>query len=331
MRPAYHFGFLPNKPAAEVADLAAAAEELGFEGIWIADSQSVFRDAWVSLTACALRTERILLATGVTNPVTRHPSVVAGSIATLDELSGGRAILGIGVGESAVRTLGLPRATLARLADYTRVVRALLAGETVDFEGRELHMAWPVRPVPIYFASSGERSLELAGELADGVVFQRGSSPAFVRLALDAIARGEAKAGRPPGSTVRICRLACAVSDDDGAAARDEIRGYVSVAAGAARSLPEEAIEPELAEDLRRMKEAYDVHRHGGRESPQAALVTDRVVDAFAAAGTPEQVAARMRELLALGIDGFSLTTTAPDPRGMLETLAASVLPEVTR
>lgn len=330
MTPAFHFGFLPNKPAAEVAALAADAERLGFEGIWIADSQSIFRDAWVSLTACAQRTERIRLATGVTNPVTRHPAVVAGSIATLDELSGGRAILGIGVGESAVRTLGLPRATLARLAEYTRVVRALLGGETVEFEGRELHMAWPVRPVPIYFASSGERSLELAGEIADGVVFQRGSSPAFVRLALEAVARGEAKAGREPGSVSRICRLACAVSDD-GAAARDEIRGYVSVAAGAARSLPDDVIEPELADDLRRMKEAYDVHRHGGGESPQAALVTDRIVDSFAAAGTPEEVAARMRELVALGIDGFSLTTTAPDPRRMLETLAATVLPEVTR
>jgi len=324
----FHFGFLPNKPASEVAELAALAEMLGFEGIWIADSQSLFRDAWVSLSACALRTERILLATGVTNPVTRHPAVVAGAIASLDELSGGRAILGIGVGESAVRTLGLPRATLARLSAYTSVVRGLLAGETVEFEGSELRMAWPVRPVPIYFASSGERSLELAGRLADGVVFQRGSSPAFVRLALEAIARGEEQAGRPRGSVVRICRLACAV-DEDGAAAREEIRGYVSVAAGASRSLPDDVLGPELCEDLRRMREAYDVHRHGGGGSPQAALVTDRIVDAFAAAGTPGEVAARIGELAALQVDGFSLTTTATEPERMLETLAARVLPEV--
>lgn len=328
MAPSFHFGFLPNTPAAEVAELAAVAEGLGFDGIWIADSQSLFRDAWVALTASALRTERIRLATGVTNPVTRHPAVVAGAIATLDELSAGRAILGIGVGESAVKTLGLPRATLARLADYTRVVRALLAGEATEFEGRELRMAWPVRPVPIYFASSGERSLELAGELADGVVFQRGSSPAFVRLALEAVARGEERAGRAPGSVVRICRLACAVSED-GAAAREEIRGYVSVAAGASRSLPDDVLGPELREDLRRMQEAYDMHRHGGSGSPQAALVTDRIVDAFAAAGTPEEVAARIGELAALNVDGFSLTTAAPDPRRMLETLAERVLPEV--
>lgn len=328
MAPSFHFGFLPNKPAAEVAELAAAAEALGFAGVWIADSQSLFRDAWVALTACALRTERIGLATGVTNPVTRHPAVVAGAISTLDELSGGRAILGIGVGESALKTLGLPRATLARLAEYVQVVRGLLAGETVEYEGRPLRMAWPVRPVPIYFASSGERSLELAGRVADGVVFQRGANAAFVGLALEAIARGEAQAGRPPGSVVRICRLACAV-DEDGAAARREIRGYVSVAAGAARSLPEDVLGPELRDDLRAMQEAYDVHRHGGSRSPQAALVTERIVDAFAAAGTPGEVAARIGELAALGVDGFSLTTTAPDPQRMLETLAQRVLPEV--
>lgn len=324
----YHFGFLPNKPAAEVAGLAAAAERLGFEAIWIADSQSLFRDAWVTLTACALRTSRLGLATGVTNPVTRHPAVVAGAMATLDELSGGRAICGIGVGQSAVGTLGLPVAKLSRLQDYVRVLRALLAGQAVEFEGRELRMSWPVRPVPIYFASSGPRSLRLAGEAADGVVFQVGSNPAFARFALAAIAEGEAGAGRPPGSVKRLMRLACAVSED-GAAAREEIRGYVSVAASTAHSLPEEIIEPELREDLRRMSEAYDVHQHGSSGGPQAALVTDRVVDAFAVAGTPEEVAVRLTELAGLGIDGFSLTTTAAEPLRLLELLAERVLPEV--
>jgi 5,10-methylenetetrahydromethanopterin reductase len=324
----FHFGFLPNKPVTEVAELAAAAESCGFAGIWLADSQSIFRDAWVALTVCALRTERIALAIGVTNPVTRHPAVIAGSIATLDELSGGRAILGIGVGESAVRTLGLPAATLARLELYAHTARGLLAGETVEFEGRELRMAWPVQPVPIYFAASGPRSLRLAGAIADGVVFQNGSNPAFIRLALESIRQGEESAGRAPGSVKRLMRLACAVSED-GAAARDEIRGYVSVAANTARFLPEDVIEPELREDLRRMREVYDVHQHGSGSGPQAALVTDRVVDSFAAAGTPGEVAAKLTELAGLGIDGFSLTTTAPEPLRMLQTLAEQVFPEV--
>src|SRR5262245_18164727 len=111
----FHIGVLPNRPVAEIAALALDAEELGYDGIWIADSQSVFRDGYLALAASALQTSRMVLATGVTNPVTRHPATIAGAVATLDELSGGRAVLGIGVGESAVRTVGLRPARLARL------------------------------------------------------------------------------------------------------------------------------------------------------------------------------------------------------------------------
>jgi alkanesulfonate monooxygenase SsuD/methylene tetrahydromethanopterin reductase-like flavin-dependent oxidoreductase (luciferase family) len=277
-----------------------------------------------------MRTSRLTLATGVTNPVTRHPAAVAGAAATLAELAGGRTILGVGVGESAVRTIGLPQARLDRLVEFTQTLRALLAGETVTWEGSELHMTWPVKPLPIYFASSGPRSLELAGMHADGVVFQVGSDPAFVRYGLDAIARGAARAGREPGSVRTLLRLACAV-DDDGAAARDEIRGYVSVAAMTARHLPEKTVAPALRDDLERLKEAQDYHRHGSAHAPQADVVTDAIVDSFAVAGTPVEVATRLRELSALGIDGFSLTTSADDPLRLLRRLASDVLPEVIR
>ena len=100
-----HVGLLPNRPIAEVATLAQRAEALGFRGIWVADSQSIFRDAFAALTLSAAHTRTIVLATGVTNPVTRHPASLACSFATLDELSGGRVVLGIGVGESSVETL----------------------------------------------------------------------------------------------------------------------------------------------------------------------------------------------------------------------------------
>lgn len=126
----FHIGILPNRPVAEVAGLAAYADELGFGGLWVADSQSVFRDAWQALAVCATRTSSLTLATGVTNPVTRHATVIAGGIATLDELSRGRAVLGIGVGESAVRTVGLRPASLRRLEAVALAIRSLLAGET---------------------------------------------------------------------------------------------------------------------------------------------------------------------------------------------------------
>lgn len=310
---------------AELIDHAVAAEAHGFDGIWVADSQSIFRDAWVALTACAVRTERIRLATGVTNPVLRHPAVVAGAIATLDELSGGRAILGIGVGASAVKTVGLPPARLARLGEYTQVLRALLAGESAMFDGQEIHLTWPVTPVPIYIASSGVRSLELAGEVADGVVFQVGSDPALVRFALAAVRRGEERAGRPAGAVKRLMRVACSVSDDP-VRARDDIRGYVTVGAETVfRAVPRDQMPAALWDDLHRLEQAYDFHQHGSATAPQAALITDRIVDSIAIAGTPAEVAPRFAALAALGVDGFVVTTAADDPVPMIEALCVAV------
>jgi len=108
-------GIVPREPAPDVIELCVEAEELGFGGLWVADSQAIFRDAFAILAAAAARTQRILLSTGVTNPVTRHPAVLAGSFATLDELAPGRVVLTLGRGESAVFTIGRRPATTSRL------------------------------------------------------------------------------------------------------------------------------------------------------------------------------------------------------------------------
>ena len=123
------------------------AENAGFGGVWVADSQSVFRDVWATLALCADRTRKIRLATGVTNPITRHPAMLSGNIATLNELSGERAILGMGRGESAVYNLGLKPATIREWEECALTVRALLRGDTTTYQGQEIRMAWPVSPV----------------------------------------------------------------------------------------------------------------------------------------------------------------------------------------
>jgi 5,10-methylenetetrahydromethanopterin reductase len=313
---------LPNRPIEEIASLAQRAEELGFAGIWVADSQSIFRDVYCALTLCAARTARLKLATGVTNPVTRHPATVACSLATLDELSGGRAVLGIGVGESSVETLSLRPARIARLEQSALVLRALLAGEEVEWDGAWIRMTWRGRPVPIVFASSGPRSLEAAGRVADGVLFQVGASPAMVSYALGHVERGAA--GR---AVTRYMRLACAV-DDDREAARSAVTGYVAAAAGTVfRSAPAEVLDEALLDDIRTLKQRYDYYQHTSSAAPHAELVTDRILDAIAISGTPEEAVPRFRELIARGVDEFVLTVTSPRPEDILQTLAEKVLP----
>ncbi|MBI2969570.1 MAG: LLM class flavin-dependent oxidoreductase [Gammaproteobacteria bacterium] len=327
MAVSFHVGIVPNQPLEEFLNWVPFAEELGFEGVWVADSQSVFRDAFIALTLFASHTEKMKLATGVTNPVTRHPAVLANSFATLDEISGGRAVLGIGVGESAVQTLGLKPAGLKRLEEVTSVLRGLLAGETVRFEGREIRMTTPAAArVPIFFASSGPRSLQLAGRIADGVLFQVGSDPDLVRYVKRNIAIGARQAGRDPAEVRLFQRLACGVSEDR-ERVRQELKGYVAVAAGTVfGAVPKEDISKELWEDLRKMKEQYDYYRHASSEAKHTQFITDRILDAMAIAGTPEEAVPRFKELIDLGVEGFVLPMTTRDPKPILQMLAEKVI-----
>lgn len=321
MTPSFHIGILPNRPIAEVADLAAYAEELGFSGVWVADSQSIFRDPFDALTLCATRTHSMQLATGVTNPITRHPAVLASSFATIDELSGGRAVVGIGVGESAVQTIGLRPARLAELEHATDTLRRLLAGEEVEHQGRPIRLTWSEREIPIFWASSGPRSLKLAGHVADGVLFQVGADPAFVRYGLERI-----EAGANGRKVTRYVRLACAVGHDR-EAAREGVRSYAAVAAGTVfANVPHSVIPQDTLDDIRVMKEQYDYYEHGSASARHSALVTDKIIDAVAVAGTPEEVVSRFRAIIELGVDGFVLPITSPDPKETLRMLAENII-----
>jgi 5,10-methylenetetrahydromethanopterin reductase len=325
----FDIGLLPQGPIAETAELAVLAEELGFGGVWVADSQSVFRDAYAALALCAAKTRRIRLATGVTNPVTRHPAVIAGSFATLDELSGGRAILGLGVGESAVRTLGLKAARLRDLEEATEVIRTLLRGRPVAYQGREIRIAWAQRPVPVFLAASGPKSLQLAGRIADGVLIQAGADPRLIRWALKNVQTGAEQAGRNLEDLRIFLRLACAVSAD-GERAREEVKSYAAVAAGTLfTSVPREEMPAGLWSEIKTMKERYDYYQHADAAARHKEWVTDTILDAVAVAGTPEDVVPRLRTLLSLGIENFVVPLTARDAPGALRLFAEQVLPRV--
>lgn len=330
MQTQFDIGILPQEPVADFVDLVVAAEDMGFGGVWVADSQSIFRDAYAALTVCALRTRKMLLATGVTNPITRHPAVIAGSIATIDELSGGRAILGIGTGFSAVRTLGLKPASLRTMEEAALCMRSLLQRQTATYEGKEIKMTWPARQVPIYFASSGPKSLQLAGRIADGVVFQIGSDPGLIRYAIEQVLEGARQAGRNR-SQIQLCvRLGCAVSANRDEA-RNEIRAYAAAAAETVfQSNSEAALPAEVVADLKKLKEHYDYYQHVDLEADHLSLVTDRVIDSMVIAGTPAEVLPRFRAILELGVDRIVIPLTVKDRSKMLKTLAEKVIAHLT-
>ncbi len=325
----FHLGIVPNRSLPDCVKLGQLAEEAGYTGFWVADSHSVFRDAYMVLSNTAVATKSIQLAAGVTPTPTRHPAAIANAWATLQELSGGRAILGLGVGDSAVRNLGLKPERLAAFEQKLTTIRALIRGDTVVYEGHELRMPWAEFELPIVMACTGPKSLQMGGRIADGILFQVGSDPAFVRYALDNIGRGAEAAGRKLEDLKLIMRVACSVGEDRDAA-REAVKGYASVAAGTTyMAVPREYFDDDLYEELTAFKAGYDYQEHASSEAGHAKLLTDRILDAIAIAGTPEEAAPRFREIADMGVDGFCWTAGMPEPEPFIRDFAESVMPAV--
>jgi 5,10-methylenetetrahydromethanopterin reductase len=166
------------------------------------------------LAAAAAATERITLAPLIVNPVTRHPAVLASSMATVDELAPGRTLLGLGSGDNAVRLLGLRPARVADFEDATRLIKSLLAGESVEVGAARPAYLQHHRPIPVWIAAGGPRTLQMAGAYADGVFIRVGTSPQSVGAALKEVRAGAERVGRDPAS-VRLGLIVDAVFVDD--------------------------------------------------------------------------------------------------------------------
>src|SRR5262249_34565249 len=189
-----------NRFDARTVDAFAAdvrrAETLGWDAAFQPDSQLRRRDTYVLMAAAARVTERILLATLLSNPVNRHPTGPPSPIATVAELAPGRTLPGGGVGDTAVRLAGLKPARVAELEASTRLMRALLDGRAVDVGAREPARLPHHRPVPIWIAAGGPRTLRVAGGVADGGFLRLGAHVADVTQAVEEIPAGAAAAGR---------------------------------------------------------------------------------------------------------------------------------------
>lgn len=210
-----------------VADVQRA-EELGWGYALIPWNPLSRRDPYMELAIAAGRTSRIKLGLLLDNPVLHHPAVSASSIATLDIMSGGRALLTLGVGDTAVRWLGLRPARMAELEEATVLARRLLAGEEVDVGAVRPAQLVHARPVPIWIAAGGPKTIEMAGRVADGVFLRVGRHPENLRTAIERVHTGAREAGRDPHE-IGIGLIFHTVMSDDPAEIRATAR---SMAAG---------------------------------------------------------------------------------------------------
>jgi 5,10-methylenetetrahydromethanopterin reductase len=292
-------GISPRQPLISFAEQAAELEAAGVTRVWLIDSQLAMKDVYIGLALAALHTRTVLLGTGVTNPLTRHPTVTASSIAAVSELSGGRALLGVGAGDSAVYGIGARPVKVAQIEETLRFWRSVLNGGEGELEGRTYRLPHLAAPVKLYLAVSQPRMCALAGRLADGAIVMGPSTPTFVRRQVGWIEEGLEQAARDR-SEIDVC-LMTTLSEKV-----DDVRSWASTEARLIADFAElpEGLEP-FQEEIRRAKEEYDFSQHLSVHAGHRGAVSDELARALAVAGSAAECAGRLDELLGCGADGF--------------------------
>ena len=292
---------------------AQRAESLGWDGITFTDSQNLVGDPFVGVALGAAATERLQFATGVTNAFTRHPAALANVAATVQETSGGRFVLGIGRGDTALFHLGRKPEPVDRFATAVTDLQAYLANETLDCNGRPSRLQFLDRcrqpKVPLDLAVSGPRMIQLGARIAERVTLAVGADPDRVAWALDLARKTAADAGRDPAEISFGAYVTVGCHPD-----LDAARGLISgaVAAFAHFSSMPGSTGAGLAETDREIVaevgRRYDSNEHLSNAAAHTAVLTPEFVDRFAVVGPPDVCARRLRDLAALGLERFVIT-----------------------
>ena len=291
------------------AQMARMVEESGFDGLGIVDTQNLAADPYSELCLAAHATKHLKLRTAVTNPVTRHPAVTASAIATVQAESGGRAVLGIGRGDSAVAKIGARAPSSKDFGRYISQVQGFLRGEEVTLDnGFRSRNEWIARgnlpKVPIDVAATGPRVIEVGAVLADAVTFAVGADTDRLAWAIGHARQAREKAGLDP-STLKLGAFLNVVVNPDVSHARAMARGTVGVIAHFSGMSRDSAagMRPEDRAVAQKVGESYDMSRHTRGDAGHAQFLDDGFIDRFAIAGPPEHCVKRFEEILKLGLD----------------------------
>jgi 5,10-methylenetetrahydromethanopterin reductase len=305
----------------EMARLAAAAEVAGLDSVWVAETP-LARDAFVCLAAIAGATAKVELGTAIANPYIRHPAQLASAFATLDELSEGRAVCGVGIGvRDQLALLGYDVARPLRAArESVEMLRALLARETVETVGEKFTIESgrlgfrPVRPaIPIYMAATGPKMCALAGEIADGIYLPCGT-PELISRAI-----GDAREGLPDGKPFEVAWQALVGVDPEVEVAKRQVRpgiGFILTEPNGESILKESGIDPDRAGAIRAAL------AEGGVRA-MCEQVDDEILDRLTVYGDAEECARQLAGFAGLGVTHITASVVGADPSGVFAALAA--------
>ena len=300
------------RTAEEAVARAKRAEELGFEAIFFADSQMNNVDPFQAMALCAVNTKQIRLGTAVTNMVYRDLSIIANSFATLNEISEGRAIVGMGTGDGPVYSLGRTATKLVDFEKGLRVIRDLLHDRGLDVPagkeraGGNVTLKAGKRPVPLYISAEGPKTLRVAGRTCDGIILGTGFDSDVLEWAEARVAEGAKEEGRAPAE-IDIMPAGMIVVDNDGDIARKRVRSRMANRAHHNFRFTMETVPEKEVAGVQKFMDGFDISKPiEERVDPE--LITDYLLERFTIAGTPQECIAKVKRLESEGIRRILLT-----------------------
>ena len=321
-----------NPPASRVIELTKRAEDLDFTHAWTWDSHMLWQEPFVVYSRMLDETENIIVGPMVTNPGTRDWTVLASLFATLNDMYGPRTIVGMGRGDSALRYIGRKPRTLEAMVESMEVIKGLVAGETVEYNGQELRFPWIEDgwDLPIWVAGYGPKALATTGRHADGFILQL-ADPQILEWTVAAVRAAAVEAGRDPDE-VKICVAAPAYVGEDVAHQRDQLRWFGGMVGNHVADLvnrygEDSAQVPQALTDYIKERESYDYEGHGRAENVSVDFVPDDIIDRFCVLGPVEAHIEKLRLLEDLGVDQFAIYLMHDDMEGTLQGYGEEIIP----
>src|SRR6476469_2092077 len=327
---------MPDPPYQRFIDLVKHAEELGFDYGWTYDSHVLWQESIPTLALAAKATSTIKLGHMVTNPGTREPTVLASAYATLQDISDGRMVMGIGRGDSARRYIGLDPVPVKRFEQDLAMIKPFMNGKPVSWNGKDdLHLAW-VRPelpeIEMHVAGYGPKALAVAGRQGDGVIIQL-ADPDIIQWIMETARKAAAEAGRDPAELTCIVSAPSHVTDDlqD---AREQVRWFPAMVSNHVQDLIDRygtdgSSVPKALTDYVQARKFYDYNEHSRVGAKHGEFVTDEICDRFCVIGNADQCKEKLTELADIGVDQFNIYLMTHGQEETLQAYGEHQIPEL--
>jgi probable F420-dependent oxidoreductase len=323
---------LPDPPFSRFLELVQLSEKHGFEYAWTYDSHILWQESYATLPVVADRTERIKLGHFVTNPGIRDATVTASWYATMQDLSNGRMVMGIGRGDSSRRVVGLKPVKVADFEARCAMMKDLMNGRKVDWNDKELQLTWVRSELPdieMLIAGYGPRALAVAGRVGDGVIIQL-ADPQIIQWIMETARKSAEEAGRDPSALKCIVGAPSKVTDDL-PKAREEVRWFPAMVSNHVMDLIEkygfESEIPAALTDYVKARKFYDYKDHSRVGAAHGEFVTDEIAERFTVIGNVEECVQKLHELESVGVDQFNIYLMTHGQEETLQAYGDEIIP----